>query len=640
MEQFNYVRVAAAVPETKVANPAFNVQKILDLWDELEKKEADIIVFPELCIPGYSCGELFNQKMLQDSSSEALKILLEASKSRDAIVILGSIFNFNDVLYNCAFVIYHGEILGIVPKIFLPSKNEFYDKRWFISGRDLDLESVNILGQDVPWGSILFKDNSFGLNFGVEICEDLWAPLPPSSFLYLKGAQLIFNLSASNSLVAKSDYRRSLVAQQSARFNGAYIYSSAGVHESTTDYLMDGHAIIAENGIVLKENERFERTGNYIISDIDISFLQGQRLRNSSFSDSQSYIDVSELPLKNFIFTGKKKTNFEKYINPLPFVPDNPENKNARCKEIFNIQSGALTKRLEHSGLQKVVIGISGGLDSTLAFLVVAHTFELLGLSNKNIIAVTMPGFGTTDLTYQNSKALIKAYEATFMEINIEAACKLHFEMIGHSTDVHDITYENVQARERTALLMNLSNKHQGLVIGTGDLSELALGWCTYNGDHMSMYGINNSIPKTLVKHLVQWVADSEKKEIQDILVSIINTPISPELLPKTTSGKIEQKTEDILGPYLVHDFFLYNFIKNGFTPKKLLFLSEIAFKDSFSKEQLQRWLKIFLQRFFTQQFKRSCLPDGPKVGSVSLSPRADWKMPSDADYTIWLNEI
>ena len=571
---------------------------------------------------------------------EKLKKLINESQNRHSLVIVGSMLSVNDTLFNCAFIIYKGKLLGIIPKIFLPSKSEFYDKRWFISGKDLAADHINVFGNEIPIGKLVFEDLASDLLFGAEICEDLWAPVPPSSFLFLKGAQLIFNLSASNALVAKSEYRKSLITQQSARFNGSYIYASAGVHEFTTDYLMDGHALIAENGILLKENQRFERKGNYILSDIDLDLLKGQRLRNSSFNDSHGYFDLSEIRLCKFRFVHKKKTDFQRYIDPRPFVPKDPKHMKTRCEEIFNIQSGGLAKRLEHSGLKKVVLGISGGLDSTLAFLVVAHAFDLLGLPRENIVAVTMPGFGTTQLTYNNSKDLIRAYGATLIEINIEEACNLHFKMIGHSPDVHDVTYENVQARERTALLMNLANKYQALVICTGDLSELALGWCTYNGDHMSMYGVNSSIPKTLVKYLVEWVAESGNEEIKKILTSIVNTPISPELLPRSSSGKIEQKTEDILGPYLVHDFFLYNFIKNGFKPQKLLFLGQEAFKDNFSPEQLERWLKIFLQRFFSQQFKRSCLPDGPKVGSISLSPRSDWKMPSDAESFVWLEEL
>lgn len=641
MLSMNFLRVVAGVPEIKVGNPDYNKEKICQLWNEIEKVSPDLVVFPELTITGYSCGELFNQKILYKSALEALKEILTFSKNMSSILILGSYLNIHNKLYNCAFVIYKGEILAAIPKVHLPNKQEFYEKRWFVSGKDLNENSFTLFNQTFPLGNIILTDSNSGFSFAVEICEDLWAPVPPSTFLYLKGAEIIFNLSASNAIVAKSDYRKTLVSQQSARFNGAYIYTSSGVHESTTDYLMDGHALIAENGRILAENERFQRTGNFITTDIDLDIIRSQRLNNSSFGETELLVE-SKIPIQKitFNFVQEKKKKLNRYIEKMPFVPQDPLKITERCEEIFNIQCGALAKRMEHTGIKNAVIGISGGLDSTLAFLATVKTFQLLNLPPENIIAITMPGFGTTERTYNNSKKLIQSFNADFREIDITKSCLLHFEMIGHDAHIHDVTYENVQARERTEILMNLANKVGGLVIGTGDLSELALGWCTYNGDHMSMYGLNGGIPKTLVKYLVEWFADNQNQEIKDILYSILDTPISPELLPAKANGDSLQKTEDIIGPYLVHDFYLFNFIKYGFSPEKILFLANEAFKDDFPENKLKDWLKVFLRRFFTQQFKRSCLPDGPKVGSISLSPRGDWKMPSDGDGEIWLKNI
>lgn len=641
MKSMNFLRIAACVPETKVGNPNYNVEKICTLWDEVEKEQADIVVFPELAIPGYSCGELFNQKTLYENSLQGIEKILLYSKNKKSILICGSYLNIENRLYNCAIVIYNGSILAAIPKIYLPNKQEFYEKRWFSSGKELSNTEFALFDKTFPIGNIILTDNELEFSFSAEICEDLWAPVPPSSFLFLKGAEIIFNLSSSNAIVSKSDYRKALVSQQSARFNGAYIYTSSGVHESTTDYLMDGHSIIAENGKILAENERFQRENNFIISDIDLDILRSQRLSNSSFSETANLFETS-LTIRNynFYFNYQKKNDFKRTIEKMPFVPNNPFTMNERCEEIFNIQAGALAKRMEHTGIKKAVIGISGGLDSTLAFLATVKTFEMLNIPTENILAVTMPGFGTTERTYENSKKLIESFNASFMEIDITKACLLHFEMIGHDPNIHDVTYENVQARERTEILMNLANKVGGLVIGTGDLSELALGWCTYNGDHMSMYSLNSGIPKTLVQHLVRWFADKQDIEIKNNLYSILETPISPELLPIDKDGQNQQKTEDILGPYIVHDFFLFNFIKYGFTSEKILFLAKKAFKDDYNEEKLNEWLKIFLKRFFSQQFKRSCLPDGPKVGSISLSPRGDWKMPSDGDSEIWLKNL
>lgn len=641
MLSMNFLRVVAGVPEIKVGNPDYNCEKICELWKESAKDNPDIVLLPELSLTGYSCGELFNQKILYKSSLEAFKKILCFSKDMTSVLIFGSYLNINNKLFNCAFIIYQGEILAAIPKIHLPNKQEFYEKRWFVSGKDLTETSFTLFDQTFPIGNIILTDRVSRFSFSTEICEDLWSPVPPSSFLYLNGAEIIFNLSSSNAIVGKSEYRKALISQQSARFNGSYVYTSSGVHESTTDYLMDGHSLIAENGRILAENERFQRSSNFITADIDLDVIRSQRLNNSSFAETELLVQ-SNLPIQKitFDFLQEKKKNLNRYIEKMPFVPQDPLRINERCEEIFNIQCGALAKRMEHSGIKKAVIGISGGLDSTLAFLATIKTFKLLNLPFENIIAITMPGFGTTDRTYNNSKKLIQSFNAEFKEIDITKSCLLHFEMIGHHPDIHDVTYENVQARERTEILMNLANKTGGLVIGTGDLSELALGWCTYNGDHMSMYGLNGGIPKTLVKHLVKWFADNQDGDIKEILYSILDTPISPELLPTKENGESLQKTEDIIGSYTVHDFYLFNFIKYGYTPKKILFLAKEAFKDDYNEDKLKEWLKVFYRRFFTQQFKRSCLPDGPKVGSISLSPRGDWKMPSDGDGEIWLKEI
>jgi NAD+ synthase (glutamine-hydrolysing) len=469
--------------------------------------------------------------------------------------------------------------------------------------------------------------------FGIEICEDLWVTIPPSSYLSLLGANIIGNLSASNELVSKKDYRMSLISNQSARCLSAYIYSSAGVHESTTDLLFSGHLVISENGSILRENERFQRDNEIITSFIDIFRLNAERLKNLSFRDASKIVPFKAKYI-DFKFNSINIDNFDRYVDKHPFVPSNEHERDERCREIFNIQASALAKRFEHTGLKKAVIGISGGLDSTLALLVIVKTFKLLNLSNENIITITMPGFGTTDRTYNNAITLCRELECDLREINIVKASLQHFEDIGHDKDIHDVTYENVQARERTQILMDIANKEGGLLIGTGDLSELALGWCTYNGDHMSMYSVNPSIPKTLVRYLVRYVAENECNEAtSNTLLDILDTPVSPELLPKGKDGDIVQKTEDIVGPYELHDFFLYHFIKHGSSKERILFLAEVAFKDDYTKEEIQKWLDKFIFRFFTQQFKRSALPDGPKVGSISLSPRGDWRMPSDASF-------
>lgn len=629
----DFIKVAAACPMTRVADIDYNLENILICLDEAYKNGAKSIVFPELTITSYTCSDLFMQYSLLEKANLAIEKLIKKSAGLDMLIAIGAPLSFKNVLFNCAYIIFDGKLLGIVPKSYIPNYSEFYEKRWFSEGLGIIDEKVDFAFQkDVPFGTnLIFTSGRY--SFGFEICEDLWVTIPPSSYLSLLGANIIGNLSASNELVSKKDYREALISNQSARCMSAYIYSSAGVHESTTDLLFSGHMLIAENGTMLKENERFQRNNEVIYSCIDVFRLNSERLKNISFRDASRIVPF-EAEVINFNYMNTTIDNFDRFIDKHPFVPSNAKLREERCKEIFNIQAAALAKRMEHTNLKKAVIGISGGLDSTLALLVVVKTFELLGLDNKNIVTITMPGFGTTDRTYNNALTLCKELGCDLREINIVKAALQHFEDIGHDKDIHDVTYENVQARERTQILMDLANKEGGLLIGTGDLSELALGWCTYNGDHMSMYSVNPSIPKTLVRYLVRYVAEKESStEVSDTLLDILDTPVSPELLPKSDKGEITQKTEDIVGPYELHDFFLYHFIKNGSSKERIKLLAEQAFKDDYSKEEIAKWLDKFIYRFFTQQFKRSALPDGPKVGSISLSPRGDWRMPSDASF-------
>lgn len=629
----DFIKVAAACPMTRVADIDYNLENILICLDEAYKNGAKSIVFPELAITSYTCSDLFMQYSLLEKANLAIEKLIKKSAGLDMLIAIGAPLSFKNVLFNCAYIIFDGKLLGIVPKSYIPNYSEFYEKRWFSEGLGIVDEKVDFAFQkDVPFGTnLIFTSGRY--SFGFEICEDLWVTIPPSSYLSLLGANIIGNLSASNELVSKKDYREALISNQSARCMSAYIYSSAGVHESTTDLLFSGHMLIAENGTMLKENERFQRNNEVIYSCIDVFRLNSERLKNISYRDASRIVPF-EAEVINFNYKNTEINNFDRFVDKHPFVPSNAKLREERCKEIFSIQAAALAKRMEHTNLKKAVIGISGGLDSTLALLVVVKTFELLGLDNKNIVTITMPGFGTTDRTYNNALTLCKELGCDLREINIVKAALQHFEDIGHDKDIHDVTYENVQARERTQILMDLANKEGGLLIGTGDLSELALGWCTYNGDHMSMYSVNPSIPKTLVRYLVRYVAEKESStEVSDTLLDILDTPVSPELLPKSDKGEITQKTEDIVGPYELHDFFLYHFIKNGSSKERIQLLAEQAFKDDYSKEEIAKWLDKFIYRFFTQQFKRSALPDGPKVGSISLSPRGDWRMPSDASF-------
>ncbi|MDY3361876.1 MAG: NAD(+) synthase [Clostridium celatum] len=629
----DFIKVGSACPKTKVADVLYNVENICYCIDKSYDSNVKFLVFPELCITSYTCSDLFLTSTLLNKALDGIKLICEKSVDKDMLLAVGAPLIHNNVLYNCAIMIFNGRILGIVPKSYIPNYSEFYEKRWFTEGVNLIDEIINLPFQEnIPFGTnLIFAAGDY--KFGVEICEDLWVTIPPSSYLSLLGANIIGNLSASNELVSKKDYRVSLISNQSARCMSSYIYSSAGVHESTTDLLFSGHLVISENGSILKQNDRFQRENEIITSCIDIFRLNAERLKNLSYRDASKMVPFKA---KNIYFNFKDTNikEFDRYVDKHPFVPSNEHEREERCKEIFNIQASALAKRLEHTNLKKAVIGISGGLDSTLALLVVVKTFKLLGIDNKNIIAITMPGFGTTDRTYNNALTLCKELGTDLREINIVDAALQHFKDIGHDKDIHDVTYENVQARERTQILMDLANKEGGLLIGTGDLSELALGWCTYNGDHMSMYSVNPSIPKTLVRYLVKYVAEKESnKEVSHTLLDILDTPVSPELLPKSEKGDIVQKTEDIVGPYELHDFFLYHFIKHGSSKERIQFLAEVAFKDDYSKEEINKWLDKFIYRFFTQQFKRSALPDGPKVGSISLSPRGDWRMPSDASF-------
>lgn len=637
---YGFIKVAAAVPELKIADCIFNVEKIVEMLKEAEESGVQIVVFPELSLTAYTCGDLFQQQLLLQEALNGLRKVAESTRSLNILAIVGIPLLVDNQLFNCAAVVQEGRILGIVPKTYIPGYKEFYEERWFASGNHAKSGEADLFGERIPFGTdLLFEAKSqHNICFGVEICEDLWAPIPPSSYQAIAGAALIFNLSASNEIIGKYEYRRELVCQQSGKCIGGYIYTSSGIDESTTDVVYGGHALIAENGGLLQESERFLRKGHIIVSEIDVQKLQNDRIKDTSFMEgilSRSFRKVS------FSLNEMQNELLTRHVEPHPFVPSNETIRDVRCKEIFSIQTAGLARRMVHTGMKRAVVGVSGGLDSTLALIVTAKTFDMLGIPRENIIAVTMPGFGTTDTTYDNAVQLIQSIKAEFHEINIKQACLQHFKDIGHDPSIHDVTYENVQARERTQILMDIANKQNGLVIGTGDLSELALGWCTYNGDHMSMYSVNCSIPKTLIKYLVRWASyNMTEKAAAEVLQRILDTPITPELLPPDKKGKIQQKTEDIIGPYELHDFFLYHTLRYGASPKKVLFLAGQAFKGSYDENAIKGWLKVFYKRFFQQQFKRSCLPDGPKVGTISLSPRGDWRMPSDASVQMWLKEL
>ena len=628
-----FVKAAAVTPKIKVADTKYNAELILDMMKESTRQGAKIVVFPELCLTGYTCQDLFLQERLLQGAKDALMKLVKESASLDAIFFVGLPFEILGKLYNVAAVFSHGEVLGLVPKSYLPNYNEFYEARHFVSGAELATEVVLPDGSCVPADrDLLFVCEQMPkLRIGVELCEDLWTPNPPSISHALAGASVLVNLSASNELTGKDSYRRELVSGQSARLLAAYIYASAGEGESTQDLVFSGHNIIAENGQILAESKRFGH--GILYSEIDVERLCAQRRRMTTFvTEDQTHTEI--------LFSLKiEETKLTRFIDPAPFVPTDRQNREKRCDEILMIQAIGLKKRLEHTGANAVV-GISGGLDSTLALLVTVRAFDLCGRDHKGITAVTMPGFGTTDRTYDNAVKLIKSLGAEFVEVDICQAVNVHFSDIGQDPSVHDVTYENSQARERTQILMDIANKKNALVIGTGDLSELALGWATYNGDHMSMYAVNASVPKTLVRHLVRYYADTcEDKQLSDTLYDVLDTPVSPELLPPE-DGKISQKTEDLVGPYELHDFFLYYMLRQGFSPAKIYRLAKIAFAGTYEDAFILKWLKTFCRRFFAQQFKRSCLPDGPKVGSVAVSPRGDLRMPSDACATLWMEEL
>jgi len=620
-----FVRVAAAVPEIRVADCAFNVQQMISLAIDADKENVAVVVFPELSVTAYTCADLFYQHQLLSEAETGLQLMVEATNRLNTVVIFGLPLRVANELYNVAVVAQKGRILGIVPKTHLPNNGEFYEKRWFASGGKVKRKTIVIAGQETTFGTdILFENGDF--TFAIELCEDLWLPIPPSCQHAMHGAEIIFNLSASNELIGKNAYRVQLIEQQSARCISGYVYASAGHGESTTDVVFSGSAYIAENGRMLAQGERFSFHSQFVASEIDIDRLRADRIRNSNFNAGKSEVEyaVSEF-LKVPDFNGLKRR-----FAPHPFVPP-LEQIHENCNEIFAIQVGGLAKRWQHTHAQTLVIGISGGLDSTLALLVAVKTADQLGFDRKRIIGITMPGFGTTDRTYSNALGLMGSLGITIREISIKEACTIHFNDIGHDMSVHDVTYENVQARERTQILMDVANKENGLVIGTGDLSELALGWATYNGDHMSMYAVNSGVPKTLVRYIVGWAAGSLDSRSEKILKDVLDTPVSPELLPADEEGNIAQKTEDVVGPYELHDFFLYYFVRFGFSPSKIFYLARNAFQGTYEDETIKKWLEVFIRRFFAQQFKRSCIPDGPKVGSINLSPRGDWRMPSDA---------
>ena len=636
---YGFVKVAAAVPRVKVADCKFNSERLEGLIAIAEGKGVQILTFPEMCITGYTCGDLFAQQLLLEQAEMALMQILNNTRQLDIISILGMPVVVNSTIINAAVAIQKGKILGVVPKTYLPNYKEFYEQRWFTSALQVSETSVRLCGQIVPMGNNLLFETA-ETTFGIEICEDLWSTVPPSSSLALQGAEIIFNLSADDEGIGKHSYLCSLISQQSARCLSGYVFSSSGFGESTTDVVFAGNGLIYENGGLLARSERFCLEEQLVISEIDVECIRAERRINTTFAANKANCPGKEAIRVSTEYTNSKDLNLTRTFNPHPFVPQGAELNN-RCEEIFSIQVAGLAQRLVHTGAKTAVVGISGGLDSTLALLVCVKTFDKLGLSRKDILGITMPGFGTTDRTYHNAIALMNSLGISIREISIREACIQHFKDIGHDLNVHDVTYENSQARERTQILRDVANQICGLVIGTGDLSELALGWATYNGDHMSMYGVNASIPKTLVQHLVQWVAENEVDgESKITLLDIVDTPISPELIPADENGEIKQKTEDLVGPYELHDFFLYYFLRFGFRPSKIYFLAQTVFNGIYDAETIKKWLQTFFRRFFNQQFKRSCLPDGPKVGSVSISPRGDWRMPSDASSAAWLKEV
>ena len=629
-----FVKVAAATPDIRVADVEFNTQNIINVMEEAQKNGAKILVFPELCVTGYTCSDLFDHSVLLKASRKALLEIAENTSDKDMLVFVGAPLEVNGKLYNVAAAMNQGEILGFTTKTFLPNYGEFYEMRQFTPGPQT-VREITFEGKKIPFGpQILFQAKGMEeLVVAAEICEDVWSPVPPSIQAALEGATVIVNCSASDETIGKDTYRRALISGQSARLISGYIYANAGEGESTTDLVFGGHNIIAENGTVLKESSRY--VNEIIYSEIDLQRITGERRKNTTFQP------LDEETLVRVPFTVEEtKTFLTRTFPKKPFVPSDEQTRAQRCEEILTIQAMGLKKRLAHTNARTAVVGISGGLDSTLALLVTARAFDMLGRDKKDIIAVTMPCFGTTDRTYQNACEMSKKVGATLIEVPIADAVNIHFRDIGHDPEDHSVTYENCQARERTQVLMDIANKTWGMVIGTGDLSELALGWSTYNGDHMSMYGVNASVPKTLVRHLVKYAADDTKDEaLKNVLYDVLDTPVSPELLPPK-DGDIAQKTEDLVGPYELHDFFLYFMLRFGYEPSKIFRIACMTFDGEYDKETIFKWLETFCRRFFSQQFKRSCLPDGPKVGTVALSPRGDWRMPSDACVAVWMKDL
>jgi len=649
MSNMGYFRVAAAVPAVKPAAVKDNADAIIHAFISACEKGSDLVLFPELAITGYSCADLFLQSRLLAEAEIQVARIIEETSARSSMMIFGMPLARHGRLFNVAVVVRGGtQILGIVPKTYIPDSREYYENRWFSSADEASFNQVTLAGQKVPFGTdLLFRHEDQRRScFAVEICEDLWGPIPPSSKHAIAGAQMLFNLSASNELVGKADYRRNLVSQQSARCLAGYAYVSAGPGESTTDTVFGGHALIAENGRIITESERFPTGTEIIVADIDTELLDHERRVSRSFGPSARR-ELTGVEYRTVLFGGRLQNQIGsiskplRKISPNPFVPSDPAERNERCSEISSIQAAGLATRLERTGIKKVVLGLSGGLDSTLALLVAVKAFDRLALSPEGIHAITMPGFGTTGRTLGNVEKLCKGFGIPLVNLDIRKSCEIQLNDLDHSGEPEDVAYENVQARYRTSVLMNKANMIGGLVIGTGDLSELALGWCTYNGDHMSMYAVNTGVPKTLVQYLVRWAAETwAPRDVKDTLLDILDTPISPELLPPGADGEITQKTEDKIGPYELHDFFLFHAIRHGFGPSKVLYLAEQAFQGSYKREIILKWLKLFYSRFFSQQFKRSCLPDGPKVGTIALSPRGDWRMPSDADAAVWMDEL
>jgi NAD+ synthase (glutamine-hydrolysing) len=638
-----FLRSAVISPELRVADVDFNTHKIISAMQEASSYGCRLAVFPELCLTGYSCADLFFQSLLQSRSRRALLDIARAGDASGIATIVGLPFEVNGRIYNCAAFLNEGRILGIVPKTYLPTTNEYYERRWFTSGQDCTGMTIRIEGQETPFGiDLLFRAHEVDkCTIGIEICEDLWAVEPPSSKMALAGATVIANLSASDELLSKAEYRRDLVKQQSARCISAYLYADAGPGESTTDVVFAGHSFIAENGTILNETERYKFSTQIAVTDVDIERITHERWLSSSFTASESRQAFRIVPFKLEDNQPPEVSVIRRAISSTPFVPEDLGQRARHCQEIFNIQSTGLAKRLQHIHTNNVSLAISGGLDSTLALLVACRAFDLLGLSRQGIVAISMPGFGTTSRTRENAERLANFLGVSYRQIPISDAVRQHFHDIGHEEAIHDITYENAQARERTQVLMDVANQINGLAVGTGDLSELALGWCTYNGDHMSMYHVNAGVPKTLVRYLIEWCAESEfSGEAAYVLHDICATPITPELLPTGDGDKVQQETETTIGPYVLHDFFLFYIVRYGFSPSKVFYLSRQAFENKFPPAEILKWMKVFYTRFFTNQFKRSAMPDGPKVGSVALSPRGDWRMPSDACVAIWLMEL